>query len=298
MVADSLDRTDACEEHRPIVQQASFSMNTVVHELDAMYTQFATRLILSTNPSLSNAARQMRRHLANHTSGSVTARVAPPHVQAMFESFTARAAVDMAGILRAFPLLVKVLTRCILKLADTPTPEEMVVLLVQESSLSRAPQMSPSPPPVPCCVSMSCFQLTNPLLPASRCRGLCTAISDAIECQRDWIWGRLPGVRVMVRCVTRDDSIHLGKATRLSASQRNSLLRDMSHHETIARWLHGESLGPLPPSDPAQYLWVWSFRQELHVRAEKELLRLLGTQQVDVTKVVDAFASDVSRLHG
>jgi hypothetical protein len=40
------------------------------------------------------------------------------------------------------------------------------------------------------------------------------------------------------------------------------------------------------------------FRQELHVRAEKELLRLLGTQQVDVTKVVDAFASDVSRLHG
>eukprot|EP01033_Poteriospumella_lacustris_P020769 gene20769-15284_t len=116
MVADSLDRTDACEEHRPIVQQASFSMNTVVHELDAMYTQFATRLILSTNPSLSDAARQLRRHLANNTSGTVTARVAPPHVQAMFESFTARAAVDMAGILRAFPLLVKVLTRCILKL--------------------------------------------------------------------------------------------------------------------------------------------------------------------------------------
>ena len=293
MVVDSLDRTDACADHRPIDQQSSFSMNTVVHELDAVYTQFATRLILSTDPSLSDAARQLRRHLANNTSGSVTVRAASLGAT-MFESITARAAIDVAGILRAFPLLAKVLMRCILKLADKPVPEAMMVLLVQESSWSRAPQVSPSPPPVPSHVRVSCFQLTNPLPTSSRCRGLCAAISNAIECQRDWIWG-LPAVRVVVRCVTRDDSIHLGKATKLRSSQRHSLLRDMRHHDTIARWLHGVSLGPLPPSDPAQYLWVLSFRQDLHVRAEQETRRILGTQHVEVTTVVDAFVSDVSR---
>jgi len=288
MVADTVDGYEVGEETHRSAAQSCLSMGAVVEQVDAFHKLHATRLYLSTNPSLCNASRKLRHLLVDNSASCVTARVASLH--AMFESLTASTAADIANLLREFPYLANALTHCVLKAAGKPTSDDLLVLLVQESSLPRAPEALPSPPVTH--VSVSCFKL-NSTVPTSRCRGLCTAISKSIERQRDWIWG-LPVIRVIVLSVTRHDHIHIGKAMKLGHDQRKALLHDMHDHETISRWLNGATLGPLAPSDPAQYIWIFSFRKDLHVHAEKEMRRILDTQLVEVTTVVDSYISVVS----
>lgn len=208
-------------------------------------------------------------------------------LKAVFESLSPSVAQRITEILDKNQATADTLAQSICTAAAIPMPP-MTVLRVAVSPLDKVPlQVSVPNSPVKE-VFVSAYNISNAAL--ARVRSVCFAASKSIEMMREHVWC-LKGKRVIILCISREDSIDIRTATRLKVHELLPLLSDL-HAEPAIHGLFTRQY-ELGPSDHKHVIVMFCYGIEVQRMALPELELCLTRCKIDFDVLCATVRSNV-----